>query len=263
MAAVLQAIRTLTRAGPADTLRVRRSMAQPPSHRLCILGALFLVGCPESTAPPAPGPDAGPSDAPAPEVDTDGDGLCDDTEVARLTDPEDSDTDGDGYSDYVEAIFGYDPRVPSSPARDDVVSLREHPEASVQVTVSVIVRGAGEDFTGAFEALSARDPLGLTALGFYERSVALFANPEANVAVMEPDAERFGGVIGTTQLNYEVRLAFGPNLERRCLRAYPFRYVVKRSDGRVVSSARRLLVIVPVGETIAGGAWCAPSGPCF
>lgn len=42
-------------------------------------------------------------------VDTDGDGLSDETEMALGTDPNISDTDDDGYVDGLEAKNGYDP----------------------------------------------------------------------------------------------------------------------------------------------------------
>lgn len=187
------------------------------------------------------------------------DGLCNDTEFARHTDPFDGDTDADGYSDWVEVVFGYDPLRPAEPDRDIVSVLRESPGAETAVPTSIVVRGRGEDYTGAFEGLYARDPLGTTASDFYAGSVALYANPEDNVALLEPDAERFRAVVGTTELFFEVRFEYGEDdLVRRCLRAYPWRYTVKRSDGRLVSSARKLLVVVPEGETITGGEWCVP-----
>lgn len=43
------------------------------------------------------------------EIDTDGDGLWDQTELMMQTDPKDRDTDGDGYDDGIEVKYGYDP----------------------------------------------------------------------------------------------------------------------------------------------------------
>jgi hypothetical protein len=44
------------------------------------------------------------------------------------------------------------------------------------------------------------------------------------------------------------------------MRAYPFRYQVKRSDGFVLAVERYLLVVVPPINT---GEWCMPALPCF
>jgi len=71
--------------------------------------------------PPPPRRDAGP---PRPG-DRDADGLPDDDEVARGTDPDNPDTDGDGVDDGVESLAGTDPTDPSStiPATDFYVVL--------------------------------------------------------------------------------------------------------------------------------------------
>ena len=249
-------------------------MAGPRDHHLCrsavatraavLATALvgLMAGCPDSTPPPGGDPDGGDPELdamPPDREDSDADGLCNDTEFARGTDPFDTDTDADGYSDWVEVVFGFDPLRPAEPDREIVSVLRENTASETAVPVSVVVRGGGEDYTGGFEGLSARDPLGVTASDFYAGSVALCANPEDGVAAIEGDAERFRVVVGLTELLFEVRFEWGEeDLVRRCLRAYPWRYVVKRSDGRLVSAARKLLVVVPEGETISGGEWCVP-----
>jgi hypothetical protein len=64
-----------------------------------------------------------PSD-PGPPVDSDGDGLFDDAEVARGTDPNDPDSDKDGQLDGREIVDGTDPLDPSS-------ALAWHPEITV------------------------------------------------------------------------------------------------------------------------------------
>lgn len=244
-----------------------------PPRRSCVaalavvLASPWLIACPGPSAQVPPPGDSGtaPSDGDAggDVLDSDGDGLCDDTEHSRRTDPFDPDTDADGFNDWVEVVYSYDPLLPASPPRDMVVSLHETPEARAQVPVSVVVRGRGEDYAGAFEALRALDPLDTTAAAFFDSAVALFANPPDNAAIVEEEEERFRVVVGTTELNFEVRLAFGDDIPRSCLRAYPFRYTIKRSDGRIVGSQRRLLVIVPDGGTIARSEWCAPSPPCM
>lgn len=231
--------------------------------------ALVLVGgCSDSSPPPPPDADGdgdvrlmdGPSDAPF--ADTDGDGLCDGTEDTRGTDPTSPDTDGDGYTDYREVIYAYDPTLPEEPGTDVVHILRENPESSVQVTVTETVRGGGQDFTGAFEAETVRGT-DIDAGDYHVDSVALSANPPDNVAVIEEDAETFRGVVGTTQLVFEVRFEFGDNLARLCAHAYPFRYNIKRSDGRLVGSPRFLLLVLPPDERLETTSWCAPPESCL
>jgi len=68
---------------------------------------------------PPPGYDAGPRPdsgpiAPPPPLDTDRDGLPDEDERGRGTDPANADTDGDGVGDGVEVLAGTDPTDPSS-----------------------------------------------------------------------------------------------------------------------------------------------------
>lgn len=218
----------------------------------------LLIGCPGPG-----GSDAGPrvdgsgSDG-ATGQDSDGDFVCDDTEERRGSDPRSPDTDEDGYDDFVEIVFGYDPTDPTDPGRDVVFTMRETREASLQVQAERVVNGDGEDFVGAFEALEAMDLMSLTAADYYTESVALFADPMDNVAVLDADAEAFRGTVGRTRLGWEIRFEFGDHLPRDCARAYPFRYTVKRNDGTVVGLQRYLLVILPVGDTLATAAWCVP-----
>lgn len=78
---------------------------------------------------PPPGWDAGPprdAERPPPRPgDRDADGLPDDDEATRGTDPDNEDTDGDGVSDGVEVLAGTDPRDASStiPSTDFYVIL--------------------------------------------------------------------------------------------------------------------------------------------
>jgi len=63
-------------------------------------------------------------------LDSDQDGLSDEEEKMRGTDPENKDTDGDGYSDGTEVKSGYDPLKPAP--GDKIVSPRQpdsEPEA--------------------------------------------------------------------------------------------------------------------------------------
>ncbi len=230
------------------------------------LSVLLLGGCPQSTSPPPPPPaDAGPYDAGIdPTLDTDGDGLCDVTEIAMHLDPNDPDTDHDGFSDYAELLFGSNGTQPTSPDRSIVFTMNESSAASVQVPVTVSVVGDGADYVGAFQALPITDLANATAADFFTGAVAKFADPTANVAQVDAMSTAFRGVVGSTRLGYEVRFAFGDNLVRRCNRGYPFRFIVKRTDGRLVFSKSYLLIVVPEGELLTTAAWCLPpSGTCI
>jgi hypothetical protein len=233
-----------------------------PTLFAVLLGAFAVAGCPSSSGPDQ---DSGMSDPDGsdPFADTDSDGLCDITEMTRGTDPTLPDTDADGFPDHVEAAYGFDPLLPASPDREIVVVLREDRASTVIVPARFSVRGRGEDFTGAFESLGGTDALGVDATSFWDWSTALFASPPDNVAVIEPEAERFLGVVGMTELFFETSLSFGSNRELFCTRAHSFRYNLKRSDGVFLSGAtRHLLVILPPGETVATGVWCPPPAPC-
>lgn len=104
---------TACTAGPA--LPARDSGALPPGT---------------DAGPPAPGTDAGPppprADAGPPRAgDRDNDGLPDDDEVMRGTNPDNEDTDGDGVSDGVEVLAGTNPTDATStiPSTDFYVVL--------------------------------------------------------------------------------------------------------------------------------------------
>lgn len=85
---------------------------------------------PTDSGPPRPRPDGGP---PRP-VDSDNDGLPDDVERERGTDPLNEDTDGDGINDGVEVLAGTDPRDPRStiPPTDFYVVLPHNDPAQLR-----------------------------------------------------------------------------------------------------------------------------------
>ena len=92
--------------------------------------------------------------------DLDDDGLCNETEDARMTRRDLADTDADGWSDLWEILVATDPLDPNRPERATVVTLRETATADLAVAVEVEVSAAGEDYSGAFEAEAIPDPLG-------------------------------------------------------------------------------------------------------
>ncbi|NOY93671.1 MAG: hypothetical protein GXP55_20995 [Deltaproteobacteria bacterium] len=224
--------------------------------------ALTLVAACGSShpSPPPPGDGSVLDGFAPPGNDSDGDGLCDSSELMRGTDPMLADTDSDGFTDLVEVRLGTNPVVPTSPDRATVFILRESPDATLQVPIEVDVRGRGEDYTGGFMPLGAAPETTSSAMDFFSGTVALYADPSGNVGLLDAEAASFRGVTGRTRLGYEVRFAFGSELPRSCIRAYSFRYSVKRSDGRLVASERDLLVVMPLDQRLETGDWCTPSG---
>lgn len=239
------------------------AMARPLRSRWLAL-ALLVAACGSShPSPPPPGDGSVPDGPVTPTNDTDGDGLCDTSELMRGTDPLLADTDADGFTDLAEVRFGTNPVLASSPDRTNVFILRESPDATVQVPIDVDVRGRGEDYTGGFMPLGASPDTSTSAMDFFSGTVALYAEPSGNVGLLDADAASFSGVTGTTHLGYEVRFAFGGALPRSCIRAYSFLYSVKRSDGRIVSSTRDVLVVMPLDQRLETGDWCTPPSGCF
>ena len=216
--------------------------------------------------PPPPPPEDGgtdPPDAGRQFFDTDGDGLCDDTEIAWGTNPESRDSDLDGLTDRAERDFGYAPLEPDSPRRDIMVFMEEGAGSTAQFPIERVVRGMGEIYTGAFEPLWIANRLDYDAGTFLEAAIAVGAVPEDNVFEIVPEEQRFRGVFGRTQLVFEVRFEFGGAVERSCVTAFPFRYQIKREDGVLVGFGRYLLVLLPRGERLDTAEWCVPDGNCI
>ena len=228
--------------------------------------ATLASGCPGTEPPPPPRVDGGPivlMDAGPDTQDSDGDGLCDATEIAWGTDPNAVDSDLDGFTDRAERDFGYAPLVPDSPPRDVLVFMAEGAGSTVQLPVEVVVRGRGETYSGGFQALPIANRLGYDADTFLELAHAVGANPMENVFEVQGPEQRFAGVFGRTQLTYELRFAFGSATARECVTAFPFRYQVKRDDGRTVGFGRYLLVLLPAGQRLDTASWCVPDGGCI
>jgi len=218
----------------------------------------FDAGPPVDAGPPFTFDGGPPSDQ-----DLDGDGLCDTTELAMGTDPGSADTDADGLNDRVEVELGFRPLEPGSPEREILLFMEETPQASVQASVSLVVRAEGQTYTGAFEALPVFDTLDLDARTFLADAVASGAVPAENVFDVQQVEQRFVGVFDRTQLVWELRFEFGDQLPRSCIRAYPFRYLVKRDDGFLVAGRRNLLVVLPDGQRLDTTEWCRPEGDCI
>lgn len=208
--------------------------------------------------------DAGPADGFVdPTSDADGDGLCAGTEAMYGTSPDEPDTDSDGFPDYVEFVLGYDGALSSAPDREALVRLSEEPGSETRLVVRERVNGFGQDFRGAFETISgASAATGSTAESFYVSSAAFFADPEENAQEVDAEGELFRGVVGTTDLSYEVHFEIGANTPLSCIHTYPFRYNVKRSDGVFETARRYLLVVAPTATDTDPESWCPPPPGC-
>ena len=231
-----------------------------------VLATLALASCRRPQPPPVLPVDAGPRDlGPAPQDDTDGDGLCDRNEHERRTDPLSTDSDMDGFSDYAEALAGSDPLLADSPNRDLMVLLTEENSAYVDVPISFAIRGVGETYSGSYTPQPVLIPDdGTTAVTFYAGGRTAGASPMENV-LGTTDNERFRGVFGSTLLVFSMRFEQRQS-PRGCMRAYPFGYTLKRDDGSIAGAVFRWLVIAPTGMRpgAPGSVWCGPAdGTCF
>jgi hypothetical protein len=222
--------------------------------------AATVAGCGTRVVSTTDSGPPGQDDAGDPLLDTDRDGLCDSHERSRGLRVDATDTDMDGYSDLAEVSLGSDPLAPASPAREEIVVLREAAGGTARVTFDVNVRGAGESYEGAFQSVRTFYDDGTSASSFFEGASAIGAVPMANVFGM--DRETFFGVNGRTTLVFEIRFAHPSTEPRGCMRAYPFRYSAKRADGRIVGVRSYTLVVAPDGMMPGAGTWCAPE-PCY
>ncbi|MFK8003309.1 MAG: hypothetical protein AB8H86_27310 [Polyangiales bacterium] len=200
-----------------------------------------------------PVPDAQPVDGGSSE-DYDGDGLCNDTESERGTDPLDADTDGDGIPDGPEVLLGFDPTSADFPGRERTQLLRESPAGSVDVLIERDLFAQGQDLVASFSASPVSDLGGQDAGTFFVGASAAFASPAANFASIEDQSVR--GVTGRILVGYELRFEHGDAVARECVRAYPYRYTIKRSDAVIVGVETRLLVVIPPGENLNTAEWC-------
>ncbi len=199
------------------------------------------------------GIDAGP-------IDTDGDGLCDETEAAAGTDPERTDSDGDGIPDMNERGSGFDPLDPDSPGLDRQAFLPEAVGASAQILAEVRVEGQGESFTGEVVSLGAVAAQGLTAADLGPDVEAVSADPADHAYDLQPAAGRFGAVQGETVLSFAIGFTFTDQQPAGCVRGLPFSFGVKRTDSDALLGRRRYLIVLhPDREAADEWQWCVPS----
>ncbi|MCA9581566.1 MAG: hypothetical protein KC416_07205, partial [Myxococcales bacterium] len=223
---------------------------------------LGIGGCIEIEVP-RPGIDGGSPPTMGP-VDTDGDGLCDDSEWFYSSDPLEPDTDGDGFTDYLEVALGFSPISGDSPSRDLLVEMPSVPGAEVVASVRVVVEGQGEDYTGfVVDEPSPLAAQGRKASEYVSMAVATVAVPVDNVGKIVPEVQQFQGVVGATELQAEVTFAQGDEPTDECLVVLPFRYAMKRNDGTVVDADSKILLLVPEGFSRSEAPACAGPTVCF
>lgn len=194
-------------------------------------------------------------------VDSDGDGLCDATEIARNTDPFLADTDGDGFPDLVELQIGSDPRSRSSPNRTQIVALPTDRIFSASTLLSYDVRAEGGDYVGGFTARARPYGGPTSANDFFLRAFAVSTAPTGNASAIEE--ERFRGVVGRTRLTYQIDFEYR---DRDgfvdCMELYPFAYQVKLENVGLVGYQPRLLLVGPRAMSPGNGEWCVPAS-CY
>jgi hypothetical protein len=232
--------------------------------------ALVVGGCRSVTEIDTPEVDAGdvPAfdgsvdatiDAAISDVDSDGDGLCDDSERSAGTDPTTPDSDGDGIPDVNEYLFGFEPVDPAVPGIDQLAFLEEEPGASVELTAHIWVQGLGDAHTGVFEAVQSAALNELSATDFNASVLAVAADPEDHAFDIDPQSARFGSVHGDTRLTFVLRFGFTDQEAVGCVRGFPFRFGVKRPDEHALVGERLyLLVVVPPGARADAENWCKP-----
>lgn len=209
-----------------------------------------LAGCTSPTT--SPSLDAGPAGE-----DRDGDFLCDARELALGTDPDDPDTDADGFPDGIEYMISTRYSDPTSPATEVYDTLRAEAGASIQVATSFIVTGDGQDYTGSFDdgpgpLFSPAD----TAADHFGLATAAFIEPPDHAAQVDTDATIFRGVNGRSLLGFEIRFEYAPIEPHDCVRALPYDFEVKSSEGTIVGYERRYLIVAPEGAHLEPGEWC-------
>lgn len=153
-----------------------------------------------------------------PRVDTDGDGLCDDTEMVQFqTDPRSVDSDNDGFTDLFEFLSYTNPNRATDPNADNIIPWSERSGELADVVFSFNYRGNGESL---FALFSETNPSidGLRGEDLSLQLQAFSANPPANVNAMI--ADRFVSVTGFTRLSYRFFGEWPAQAPLRCRRAY-------------------------------------------
>jgi hypothetical protein len=231
---------------------------------LLSLVAVALVGCTGETSIPRDGMisdirDGGLLDGQLEPsgVDSDGDGLCDDTEDQQGTSPESMDSDDDGLPDVVEVIYGFVATDPRSPSDDEVVYLEARPGAEARLNLRFTVDGTGGDFSGFFEDSPSPYDDGSSAGQYLVGSQAISSEPPEAVRVIDGSRQLFRAVLGTARLELEALFRADDEIDTEtCSRAYPFRYGLREDDVGLVDDHLYLLVVAAPETGVAE--FCQP-----
>lgn len=223
-------------------------------------------GC--TTSGDAPGPDVSVTDAAIsgrggtysnPDADRDHDGVCNGTELALKSNPDNPDTDGDGLPDFTEVMANYNATNPLIPGPEQVVYLAGDSQAPIDFEVRMTVDGTGLGYTGEFRPDESPDPRGIGAREFYVGAEALGGQPSDNVRGVQAESERFESVLGKTRISFRLQFAVGMTKVAGCTIGYPFEYRLKDDNGRYGSSRGYILIVTPPLNATGEHMFCVPA----
>lgn len=194
-------------------------------------------------------------------TDSDSDGLCDDSEAFFGTDPDSLDTDMDHLPDAIEVALGLDPLSNQSPDPSTLVILQSTTRDPTAFEVRFTVNGQGGDYVGVFNDLEPLFSGTAGAAAHLAASRALAAEPPDNVHSLDPEAETFQGVNGSTRLRFDLEFIYdtaqGP---LDCALPLPFQYGVVEQGVGAYQSKLYLLVITPEAELTTAAEFCPIAG---
>lgn len=215
----------------------------------------MCVACAPGSAARDPSLD-GSAEEVAGDEDSDGDGLCDSSELALGTDRSRADSDGDGLLDVHEQIAGTDPRDRLDPSPDRVALLQAG--GRLDFAISLAVDQSGAAVRGELKDRNALDPQERRAGDFFRGSSAREAVPPENVRNVESGRARFASVLGRTQLTFALRFAAEADAALDCAAVLPFDYAATLDDGSVIEKQRVLLVVAKDATPPAAEDFCRP-----
>jgi hypothetical protein len=223
-------------------------------------GLLACAGEPAVAAPTMDGEPPGDvvADAGSSSNDSDGDGLCDGTELEVGTDPNAADSDGDRLPDLIEVVSSFSPVEADDPASDQVAFMQGVRGGALDFGVRSTVNGDGQSLAGWFSSAGSFYRDELTAADYFVGATAVAADPVDAARSINEESARFAAVLGRTRLSFNLRFEHGQRPDLECGRAYPFRYAIKSDDGETRSERFYLLVV-----GTAGAVAVEPTGFCL